>query len=676
MISSPRVVFLLSLVLLAASCGRKPEATAPPASTAPRPSILLVTLDTTRFDSIGPDARNVQTPAFSALALQSRRFLSAYATAPQTLPSHASMLTGLYPAGHAVHENGRALSVKQPLIAERLQAAGYRTAAFVSAFTLARRFGLARGFDVYDDALNAGEAERSSQETTDRALRYLAQPADAPLFLWVHYFDPHTPYAAPAVFRDRYPNDPYRAEIAAMDAQLARLLEGFRSRTDGPKAIIVVADHGEGLGDHGEAQHGNLLYQSVMHVPLLISGPRVTAGPDATPVSTRRVFHTILDWSGAGDRKQSLTERGEEVVLGEAMAPYLDYGWQPQVMAIEGELKVIRAGGIEAYDLKKDPGEKQDVAATAVLSRPLRQALRDYPTPSLEPEPKAAAVTDEDRRQLASLGYVSGEATPVVRKDAPRPAEMAHLFPILDEASALFVREEYGRAIPLLEKILAADSHNLMAALRVAVAHSSLGHRDAALLAFRRAQSIAPESVDVRVYLALHYARIGKIAEALPMLERIIADDPDRLPAIEALAGIREKQGDLPGALALRRKIAALRTPTASELVRTGTMAMAIGDSVAAVAAFEQARSLSGSRFESDLELGVLYLSMRRLENARSALDRVPSTHPGFPMALFKRAQVSVLLNEEDRAERIERARRNADSTTRALIARERLFQK
>jgi hypothetical protein len=206
-----------------------------------------------------------------------------------------------------------------------------------------------------------------------------------------------------------------------------------------------------------------------MRVPLLAVGPGFPPGASDAPVSSRRVFHTILDWAGL-DGAHSLRAAGDEIVLAEGMKPFLAYGWQPQVMAVEGRWKVIQAGTPEVYDLAADPRETRDLAATAELSRPLRTALREYPVPSLWPG-AAPALGEEERRQLASLGYVSAGAAPVVRKDAPRPATMAPLFDTLDAASTLFVREEYARVIPLLRRILAEDPHNLDAAAK----HRALG---------------------------------------------------------------------------------------------------------------------------------------------------------------------------------------------------------
>ena len=672
-----RISFLACFVAVGACGGATPSGT-PPAAPRPRPSILLVTLDTTRADAIGPEARVVDTPAFNALAARGRRFRQAYATAPETLPSHSSMMTGLYPGGHGVHENARHLADTHPVVAARLKDAGYRTAAFVSSFILARRFGLARGFDVYDDTLPAGQVERTSRATTDQARAYLGQASSQPLFLWVHYFDPHTPYAPDASVAAQYAKTPYLGEIAAMDAQLGRLVQAFDAHTGRqghPSAIIITSDHGEGLGDHGEQQHGNLLYQSTMHVPLVVVGPGTAAAVDDEPVSTRRVFHTILDWAGVEERYSLAGSASENVVLGEAMKPFLGYGWQPQIMAIEGRQKAILAGKTEVYDVIADPAEEKNLGAGANLSPALRKALDDYPVPSPEAARAPENLSDEARRNLASLGYVSASAPPVVRKDAPRPADMVGLFDTLEKASGLFVAERYAQAIPLLERILAADPYNLDAALRLATAHSSLGQDAKALAAFKRAATMAPRSPDVRTYLALHYARGKDWPQAVPLLERIVAESPERLPAVEALASVRERQGRIEEAIALRQQIATLRAPTAGDQVRLGQLAMQAQQTTLAIESFEGARSKVGASFTHDLELGVLYLSARRFTDARSALDRVPPSHPEYPMALFKRAQVSVLLKEPDSAARIARARQHADPTTRELIARERLFQ-
>lgn len=671
-----RLVAALAALVLVCGCGRGDEPESAARDQAVRPWILIVTLDTTRADAIGPEAKNVETPAFNALAARGLRFRQAYATAPETLPSHSSMMTGLYPGGHGVHENARYLPDAHPVLAERLKQRGYRTAAFVSSFVLSRRFGIARGFDTYNDEQPDGQSERTSAATTDLAIAHLqTASSEQPLLMWVHYFDPHTPYAPAEPFRTQYADAPYRGEIAAMDAQLGRLVEAFEQKAEGPAAIVIASDHGEGLGDHGELQHGNLVYQSTMHVPLVLVGPGIEAGVTDTPVSTRRIFHTVLDWAGLDDEGSlRAADAAPEVVLGEAMKPFLQYGWQPQTMGVEGSRKAIYAGRLELYDLAADPGETKDLSAGASLSPSLRSALEDYPVPSATAQSPATLSADE-RRRLASLGYISAGAAPTVRKDAPRPVDMAPLFPVLEQASALFVAGQYKQAVPLLQEILAADPHNLDAALRLATAYSSLGQNQRAEQAFDRAAAIAPGSPDVRTYRALHYARGPQWGRAAPLLEQIVAESPERLPALEGLAIVRQRQGRIEDAVALRQKIYALRTPSAAELAQLGQLAMSVRQTATAIDAFEQARASQGDAFRNDLELGVLYLDARRLEDARAALDRVPPSHPDYPMALFKRAQVSVLLKEADARARIDLARRHANATTSELIARERLFE-
>jgi choline-sulfatase len=621
---------------------------APQSSHVERPSILLITLDTTRWDSIGrAGMARVDTGTVSALEGKGRRFTQAYATVPETLPSHTSMMTGLYPGGHGIHQNARYVDAKTPLLAEQLQRAGYHTAAFVSAFVLNRRFGLARGFDRYDDEFPAGRNERNARETTDAAIQELRAPASKPRFLWVHYYDPHAPYAPPEPYRTSHAKNPYLGEIDFMDDEIGRLLHAFHAEA-GPRAVVLVGDHGEGLGEHGEAEHGRLLYQSTMHVPLVIVGPGVTpGGVSDTPVSTRRVYHTILDWAGLGGER-SLRADSEDVVLGEAMNPFLEYGWQPQVMSVAGRYKAILSGTLETYDLQADPDETRDLGSGVALPPGTRKAMEDYPVPSPDVARAPASLDEDAKRRLAALGYVSAGAAPVVRKDAPRPAGMTKLFATMDEAAALFGSAQYAKAIPVLQRVLAADPRNLDAALRLATSYSSLGRQAQAEEAFQRAAAIAPNSQDVRTYLALHYARTTDWLRAIPLLEQVVAESPDRRTAVDALGALKVKEG---------------------------LAAMSVEQTPRAIAAFERALQLQGAAFANDLDLGVLYLDARRFDEARAALDRALAAKPDDPMTLFKRAQVSVLLGEPDKNARIDLARRKADQTTRALIERERLFR-
>ena len=654
----------------------------PPVSGRGQPSILLVTLDTTRADSLESEEVSPVGPAFAGLAARGLHFTQAYATAPQTLPSHASMLTGLYPAGHGVHENGRRYDGRVPLVAERLREAGYATAAFVSGFPLDRQFGLERGFELYDDELGGDGTQRGAAATTARALDYLSREGRRSIFLWVHYYDAHEPYEPPEPYRSRFAGKPYLGELAAVDAEVGKLVGAFEAKAgERESVIVVVGDHGEGLGDHGESLHGNLLYQGVMRVPMAIAGAGITPAVRAEPVSTRRIFDTLLGWAGLGPDsgpdgpgQRTLLWPIDEPVMGEAMQPFLLFGWQPQVMAAGASGKAIRSGTIvELYDVHADPAETRDLAGEKELPPDLRQALRDYPLPSKDAA-SPGDLDEEASKRLASLGYLTSGAPPKLDPDAPRAKEMTHLFSALDLASGLFIRGDYAAAVPVLERILADDPGNLSVVLRLATAHSALGHAARATDMFERAAAIDPDSLDVEHYRALHELGTDDWRSAGPRLERVLAAMPERLAAIEGLAQVRRLEGRIPEAIALYQRVIALEREPTRQLLAVGELAMSIGDTPTALDAFERARALQGTAFANDLELGVLYMAQQRFDDSAAALDRVPRSHPAYPLVLFKRAQVAVLRQEADAVARVEAAKRGADEMTRPLIANERLF--
>lgn len=638
-------------------------------------SILLITLDTTRADSLSIETDRVDTPNLEALAGRGVYFHQAYSVTPTTLPSHTSMLTGLYPADHRVRENGRVVDMKLDLLAALLKERGYDTAAFVSGFPLDGQFGLSRGFDQYDDVFNGDSTERTAGDTTDLAITRL-DGATSPLFMWVHYFDPHEPYEPPEPFRSQYADQPYLGEIAYMDQEVGRLITAFEEHNQGrPWKIIVAGDHGEGLGEHGEVLHGNLLYQGTMRVPLIVAGSGIEAATSERAVSVRQVFDTVLEWSGES-RAGGLLGNMVEPVLAEALKPYLQYGWQPQFMAVLDGIKVISSGDTEIYNVRTDPAETHNMDSEMEPEPALWDAIDAYASRALADQPaKQQALSQETLDKLASLGYVGSSGATRIRDDAPNPRDMVHLFHDMDIGAGLFIRKDYAAAIPVFTRILDADPYNFMAALRLAVAYSVTGNEGQAQELFERARAIDPSSIDLRQYQAMHYMKYGQWDLAGPLFESVLAESPERIPALAGLATVYKHQGELNKAISTLQRIIKIKNSPGLEWARVGQLRMTLHDTKGAIRAFETARKMLTDQFRFHLELGMLYMADQRFKEAAASFDRVSRLHPAYAVALFKRAQASVLLGEADRENRVRQAWVKADNTTRPMFESERLFR-
>src|SRR5262245_18623510 len=349
-------------------------------------NLLLVSLDTVRADRLGCyHYAAAQTPNIDALAAGGLRFEQATTVVPLTLPAHSSLMTGTFPGWHGVRDNGGFyLEDDQLTLAEILRERGFRTGGFVGAFVLDRRWGIAQGFDRYFDdfdldrfpsAAGMDMIQRPGSEVVDRALEWLQTDRQQPFFAWVHLYDAHTPYEAPEPFRSRFPptrDGAYDAEIASADAQIGRLVDALRA--DGRLAdtlVIVVADHGEMLGEHGELTHGFFIYEAATRIPLIVSGPGVPARVVADQVLIVDVMPTALALVGikVPDQVQGTNlmplARGEHLGLvahSESWYPRYHYGWS-ELRSIQDErFKMIRAPRPELYDLATDPREEQDRA--------------------------------------------------------------------------------------------------------------------------------------------------------------------------------------------------------------------------------------------------------------------------------------------------------------------------
>ncbi|MGH9336301.1 MAG: sulfatase, partial [Vicinamibacteria bacterium] len=419
-----RTFFILaSLAIALVSCRGKSEI-APGALQGG--NLLLVTIDTLRPDRLGAYGSSAGlTPHLDRLAAEGILFENVLSHAPLTLPSHASLFTGKLPVHHGVHDNGTfRVGAEHETLAMKLKAGGYDTAAFVGAFVLDARFGLDRGFDLYDDYYGEKrafasftEVERPAESVLAPAERWLDSEHRAPWFVWVHLFDPHAPYEAPEPFRSRHGDDPYGAEVAYVDSALGDFLSRLEARGLLERTLVVVAgDHGESLGEHGEATHGAFAYNATLSVPWILWSKGIEPRRFAPRARLVDVSPTLFDLLGialppsldGASLRPFLHEPSEfepPDSYFEALNPHLTRDWAPLRGIVRGRNKFIDLPIAELYDLEKDPKEGTNLAPQrAALARELRSALESYVSGS---EPGAGAAADEEtRRRLESLGYV------------------------------------------------------------------------------------------------------------------------------------------------------------------------------------------------------------------------------------------------------------------------------
>jgi choline-sulfatase len=518
-------------------------------------NVLLITLDTTRADHLGCYGYDrAATPVLDGLAQSGILFADAVCSAPITLPSHTSMLTGLNPPGHGARNNGQPFARPEiPTLAEILRNGGYETAAFVSAFVLESRFGLDRGFDLYDDNIGITQSRGADEELNQRpagdvtraAIAWLDQRASAkPFFAWVHYYDPHSPYSPPPAFAARFREQPYDGEIAYMDSEIGNLLQalerhGLRQKT----LILAVGDHGESLGDHGESTHARLIYESVMRIPLIVACPGLFKGGyrvDDVVVSGCDVFPTVLDLLGLpagaaldGSSLRGCREQRDRVLYIESLAPYLDECWAPLFGLRRHTDKYILAPRPEYYDLRSDPRELTDLYAGASGATLAARdglvsdlAARLAQSPPLEGVVASAQPLDaETRHRLESLGYVAPSTRPGDPATLPDPKDMMEILQAIDRANGLVRAGRLDQAYTAIRKAAATaprDARVLQTMGKILL----LQNQDAEAERVLRRSLEARPNADVGVLLAQLYIKQKRYADAQPVLDQAAALDP------------------------------------------------------------------------------------------------------------------------------------------------------
>ncbi|MCA9751325.1 MAG: sulfatase-like hydrolase/transferase [Gemmatimonadetes bacterium] len=601
---------------------------------APAPTgLVLVTIDTCRADRIGAfGARTGATPHLDALADAGTRFLQTQAPVPLTAPSHTTIMTGLYPDRHGVRDNGTArLSDEGLTLAEILKERGWRTAAFVSAFPVTREFGLDQGFDHYDDALvesSAGVAgaenaeavaermfydERIASSTTDAALEWLreASRGSESFFTWIHYFDPHAMYRPPARFM-RVGMEPYDGEIAFVDEQIGRILEALGDARSGV-TVVVTADHGESLGEHGESTHGLFTYESTLRVPWILAGPAVPIGERVEdPVSLVDVMPTALDALGLADGIPGDLDgesclplalgRGEgpAFVHGECLFPRYHFDWAGLRTIRRGPWKLIEAPRAELYDLSKDPAESTNLVdeQPEVVSE-LRAEMRSFEARGGAIGADEVALDEAARERLERLGYVGavgGDAQDDLWNLGGRdPKDMVEFFNRLQELPTILMSGRYDEGERMLLDLRQQDPKNSNVVEKLALLERLRENWSEAARWCEEQIRLQPAELKPRMNLAWARRQLGDVAAARAMYEEVLEIDPEHAEAWRRLGSLESEAGDADAAVTALESAARLSPDDPETLAALGQAREDAGDTAGALGAYDRALALDAN---------------------------------------------------------------------------------
>ena len=604
-------------------------------------NVLLVTIDTLRADAIGAYGNpRASTPTIDRLAAAGVRFSNAHAHTVVTLPSHANILSGLYPTRHGVHENsGFRFPSHVQTLASSLHALGYRTGAFVSAFPLDRRFGLDRGFDVYDDRYGKGRdrsafhvAERAGTETVAAAQSWIAhgqQPglrspgsgrasAGQPWLVWVHVYEPHFPYTPPEPFRSRFTSDPYLGEVAAADAALAPLLDPIlRDGPSGRTLVVLTGDHGEARGEHGETTHGLFAYEGTLHVPLIVFAPQLfSPRVIAEPVRHVDIFPTILDALGrplpsAIDGRSLLEEangrRGAAVpTYFESLSASLNRGWAPLYGVVRGSMKYVDLPIPELYDLAADPREEHNLMS----SRPTDVAQLQRILQMLRADERATprvSESAETRERLRSLGYASGTPAQKTRfTDADDPKRLIAVDRAIEDVVSQYQRGNLPAAIAAAERVQRDRPDMPIALVHLAFLYNEVGEHAKAVQAALRALELNPSAEETAALAGAYLTEAGRAREAVARLASYASQPGADVDVLVAYGvALAEDRRDRDALAAFERARAADPT-NGLPLANIATVYLRAGDAHRAQAAFEEALRIDPSLARAHNGLGVI----------------------------------------------------------------------
>jgi arylsulfatase A-like enzyme/tetratricopeptide (TPR) repeat protein len=598
----------------------------------PNANVLLITLDTTRADRIGAYGYTAaETPRLDALASEGVLFEQAITPTAFTLPSHSSIMTGLYPPFHGMRLNGgSALADVHLTLAERLTEAGYRCGAVIAAFVLDQRWGLNQGFESFEDdiamepdqRLDLAGVQRRADQVVDLGLEWLEMGSDRPFFAWLHFYDPHIPYDPPEPYGSRFGGRGlpglYDGEIAFTDLHLGRVLDWLEAKgLSENTVVVVVGDHGESLGEHGETEHGYYVYDATVRVPFIVRVPGADLEGIRVPAQVRTVdvLPTILDLV---DVKAPDPIHGESLVplmlepngegpgyaYSESMSVHLQYGWSALYSVRTTEHKFIDAPRAELYALGNDPAETRNLIADLPdLTEELRTVL-DELRHEIEvgaPETEEADLDEETLSMLAALGYVGGDTVAPAGENLADPKDKIHLFESVARASGLMLGEDYEEGAKILETVLAED----------------------------------PEIPQAKHMLATCYRSLGRTEEAKVLLDDYLRDHPDSTPALITMAGILNEEGAFEEVAALAKQVLAVDANNAQAYALMAGAAMNEGDHGAALPLLKKAVEIQPKLTRNRLNLAAANIGLGRFAVAEPMLDEIVAEKPKFPLVHF-----------------------------------------
>ena len=642
---SPKALCLCLCVLLASvACHRAAEPTPGP----PRPlNLVLITVDTLRPDHLhcyGYAA--IETPTLDGIAKSGVLFENGVTQAPLTPPSHASIFTGLNPPSHKVRDTGGfVLSPSTPTLASLLQQQGWDTAAFISSSVLKKRFGFDHGFAVYDDQMPRPgqghefleDAERRAGDTVDRAVEWLEKRGDKPFFLWVHVYDPHTPYDPPSPFREQYKDRPYDGEIAYADRELGRLMESLKRKSAPEKTLVaVLSDHGESLGEHGEYSHGVFLYDATLRIAFLLSGPGVPAGLRVTPQArTIDLLPTILALMGspapAGIEGVSLVpfftgkDADTAISYAETLYPKINMGWAELRGIRTNQWKYIRAPRPELYDLTRDPGETNNVLAEH--SPEVRKLEAQLVAASRSTGPERVETTPMDEKtlaQLKTLGYTSGFSPRSfsLNGQGVDPKDRVAVLKLMDTAEQPRSGLSAPRRIEALQQAVRLDPANPLLYYSLGAKLEMSGRYDDAMKLYRAAAEKGIQNGRLRSRMGDLLVRSGKKAEAIAEYEKAAVLDPADVASQANLATAYLELGRLGDAERVYKAILAIDPASSAAQNGLGVLAIQRQDGTAARGYFEKAVELDPDLVEAQLNLGLLYQMAGDRVRARACFEQ------------------------------------------------------